>query len=476
MTPPVDRDRRGFLTKVTPVILTFNEAPNIGRVLDRLTTFGEVLVVDSGSDDGTLEIVARYPNTRTVSRTFDSFSGQWNFATTECGLGTEWALAMDADYVLPDEFLDELSRLSPADDVGGYRVSFTYCIFGKALSATLYPPVVALLRHRQAHYVQEGHCMRAQVKGSVGALQARVLHDDRKPLARWLSSQARYADEEAELLLSSPSGSLRVQDRIRRMIVVAPWLVPMHFLVARGGISDGWRGILLRHAAGTGGGHPCAEAAGAAIHEGTKVKRRQLGSGPGGVLAKAAPPVHEHEVSLPRPVVTGAPRHGGDVVKVEACLVEEAHQRRDRRFVGLREEGHLHQDDLHLRKCRLRALQRLELPALEVELEQGVVVGAEARSEEAIQRDHLHLGCRTGRLLWGDVRTGRHLSRDDLEPQFLLFARTQRGGVQEKQRLPGQRLEEGQAGGLRFDQVNFGIKPEEATREAREIPRVRPHR
>ena len=243
MTPQVERDRQGFLAQVTPVILTYNEAPNIGRVLDRLTAFEEVLVVDSGSDDGTLEIVARYPNTRTVSRRFDSFSGQWNFATRECGLGTEWALAMDADYVLPDEFLDELARLSPADDVGGYRVSFTYCIFGKALSATLYPPVVVLLRHRRAHYVQEGHCMRAQVEGSVGALRARVLHDDRKPLARWLSSQARYGEEEAELLLSSPSRSLRVQDRIRRMIVVAPWLVPMHFLIARGGISDGWRGI-----------------------------------------------------------------------------------------------------------------------------------------------------------------------------------------------------------------------------------------
>lgn len=237
------RDRRGFLAQVTPVILTYNEAPNIGRVMDRLTAFEEVLVVDSGSDDGTLDIVARYPNTRTVSRPFDSFSEQWNYAIRECGIGTEWALAMDADYVLPDDFLDELSHLSPADHVDGYRVSFTYCIFGKALSATLYPPVVALLRHRRAHFVQEGHCMRAQVQGSLGALRAHVLHDDRKPLARWLSAQARYADEEADLLLNRPFRSLRLQDRARRMIVVAPWLVPVHFLIARGGIMNGWRGI-----------------------------------------------------------------------------------------------------------------------------------------------------------------------------------------------------------------------------------------
>ena len=243
MSPSVKLDRPGFLARVTPVILTFNEAPNIGRVLDRLTAFDEVLVVDSGSDDGTLEIVARYRNARIIFRPFDSFSGQWNFAIRECGIGTEWALALDADYVLPDDFLEELSCLSPTEDVGGYQVSFTYCVLGKALSGTLYPPVLALLRHRGAHYVQDGHCMRAQAEGTVGALRSRVHHDDRKPLARWLSSQAKYAEEEAELLLVKPARSLRVQDRIRRMIVVAPWLVPLHFLVVRGGIRDGWQGI-----------------------------------------------------------------------------------------------------------------------------------------------------------------------------------------------------------------------------------------
>ena len=243
MIPSVKRDRPGFLAQVTPVVLTFNEAPNVGRVLDQLTAFYEVLVLDSGSDDGTQDIVARYPNTRTVTRRFDSHSAQWNFAIHECGITTQWVLALDADYVLPDDFLDELSRLSPTEDVAGYQVSFTYCVFGKALSATLYPPVVALLRHRSAHYVQDGHTQRAKVEGAVGALRARVFHDDRKSLVRWLSSQSKYADEEVELLLVRPARSLRLQDRIRRMIVVAPWLVPLHFLVVRGGIRDGWPGI-----------------------------------------------------------------------------------------------------------------------------------------------------------------------------------------------------------------------------------------
>lgn len=233
----------GFLQQVTPVVLTFNEAPNIGRSLERLRCFDEVLVVDSGSTDETLEIVASFANTRVVTRPFDSFAGQWNFALREGGIQTEWALAMDADYILTDEFLAELSALAPSDNTVAYRLAFDYCIFGRKLSATLYPPIIALHRHKQVHYIQDGHCMRAQVVGTVGQLQSRVQHDDRKPLSRWLASQAKYADQEAALLLSKPASELRIQDRLRRLMVITPWLVPLYCMTVGRGALDGWAGI-----------------------------------------------------------------------------------------------------------------------------------------------------------------------------------------------------------------------------------------
>lgn len=233
----------GFLAQVTPVVLTFNEAPNIARCLQRLRSFREVLVVDSGSTDETLTIVARHPNTRVLHRPFDSFAGQWNFALREGGISTEWALAMDADYILTNALLAELDSLSPAPAVAGYWLRFRYCIFGKELRGALYPPVVALHRHRCTSYVQDGHCMRAQVDGQIGELVHPALHDDRKPLSRWLASQGRYAAEEAELILSRPWEALRLQDRIRRLGVIAPWLVPLYCLTVKRGLLDGWPGV-----------------------------------------------------------------------------------------------------------------------------------------------------------------------------------------------------------------------------------------
>ena len=232
-----------FLRHITPIVLTFNESPNIARALSKLASFSEVLVVDSGSTDETLALIAEYPNVRVLSRPFDSFSGQWNFALRNGGVATEWVLAMDADYILTDDGLAELAALLPGDSTVAYRVPFTYCIFGNALRSTLYPPLIALYRHRGVHYVQDGHCMRAQVSGAVGDLQVRVRHDDRKPLSRWLSSQASYAEQESALLLSKPWRQLRLQDRLRRLIVITPWLVPLYCLTVGRGALDGWPGL-----------------------------------------------------------------------------------------------------------------------------------------------------------------------------------------------------------------------------------------
>ncbi len=80
-------------------------------------------------------------------------------------------------------------------------------------------------------------------KGQTENLTAPILHDDRKPLSRWLISQSNYTKLEAEKLLSLPPGSLSWNDRVRRWRIVAPAAVLFYCLVLRGGILDGWPGF-----------------------------------------------------------------------------------------------------------------------------------------------------------------------------------------------------------------------------------------
>jgi glycosyltransferase involved in cell wall biosynthesis len=225
------------------LILTYDEAANISRTLDALKGFSDVVVLDSGSKDDTLEVVGRYPNARVVSRVFDSHAVQWNYGLTGCGISREWVLALDADYVLPHTLVSEIARLVPEKQTGGYRIGFNYCVFGRRLSGTLYLPIVALYRRQSAYYIQDGHTQRVVVDGDINRLRERIDHDDRKSLGRWLASQSKYAGLEADLLASTPWKQLGLPKKLRRLVVVAPWLVPLYCLIVCKGILDGWPGL-----------------------------------------------------------------------------------------------------------------------------------------------------------------------------------------------------------------------------------------
>jgi glycosyltransferase involved in cell wall biosynthesis len=232
-----------MLEQVTPIILTRNEAPNIGRTLDRLRWAEDIVVVDSFSEDGTLEIVSSLPQARMFQRQFDTHAEQWNFALKETGLSSEWVLALDADYVPTPALIEELSSLKPTADVAGYRTNFVYCIEGRPLRGSAYPPVTVLYRRERAVYRQDGHTQRVAVDGRVESLHAPILHDDRKPLAHWLQSQARYMQIEARKLTESDARVLNWADRLRKARFAAPLVMLLYVLFLKRAILDGRAGL-----------------------------------------------------------------------------------------------------------------------------------------------------------------------------------------------------------------------------------------
>jgi glycosyltransferase involved in cell wall biosynthesis len=230
-----------MLEEITPLILTYNEAPNIGRTLERLTWARDIVVVDSFSTDDTIEIASSFPQVRVFQRAFDSHRNQWEFGLRATTIQTPWVLALDADYLVTNEVLAELESLQPNEATAGYSASFQYCIHGKKLHSGIYPPVTVLYRRDTAVYVQDGHTQRVVVDGRVEDLRSALLHDDRKPLRHWLHSQARYAELEGERIINGEA--LDFKDRLRLCFVVAPAATLFYCLFVRLGIFDGWRGF-----------------------------------------------------------------------------------------------------------------------------------------------------------------------------------------------------------------------------------------
>ena len=200
-----------ILDQITPLLLTFNEAPNLARTLAQLAWATRIIVVDSGSTDDTLAICKSFSQVEVITREFDTFAGQCNFGLTQ--IQSPWVLSLDADYVLTDELVAELRALAAADDVMGFYARFTYCIHGRPLRASLYPPRTVLYRKDGARYADDGHGHRVQITGKILPLASKIEHDDRKPLERWLGEQLKYSAKEAAQLTTTPAAQNSVSLR-----------------------------------------------------------------------------------------------------------------------------------------------------------------------------------------------------------------------------------------------------------------------
>lgn len=229
-----------MLENVTPVVMTFNEEPNIARTLQALAWAKRIIVIDSYSQDRTLEIARVFPQVTIFQREFDHVAYQFDYAIRQAE--TEWVLAMDADYVLTDEFVSEMATLIKHSDRNLYFVGLKYCVCGKPLRSAILPPREVLFRKDKAKYFPDGHRFDLRVEGECGMMTSFIYHDDRKPLSRWLWAQGRYVVLESKKLRETPPSQLNLADRIRQTKLWAPLLVFIYCFFVKGNIFDGWRG------------------------------------------------------------------------------------------------------------------------------------------------------------------------------------------------------------------------------------------
>lgn len=204
------------LERITPVVLTFDEEPNLGRCLESLRWARRVVVVDSGSTDRTREIASAFANVDWFERPFDSHGRQWSHALHETRVATEYALALDADMSVTVELLRELDAALPSSPAGAI-IPFEYRYDGRPLRGSVYPAQLRLMRLTEAVITQPGHTQVFSVRGEpVLRLRARLIHDDRKPFERWVTSQLGYSRDEAERIRGGIE-SRGPRDLIRRL-------------------------------------------------------------------------------------------------------------------------------------------------------------------------------------------------------------------------------------------------------------------
>ena len=219
-------------SRVTPLLLTFNEEPNLDRVLRALTWAKEVVVVDSGSTDRTVEIAGSFPNVRLVERAFDSHGQQWEFGIRNTGISTDYILALDADMEVPADFVGELERQFLPGTFAGGITPFRLVFEKRALIGGIYPAQLRIFRGEAVSVTQRGHTQVFQIDGPAYLFKNPLRHEDRKPFSRWIQAQLKYAQLELDRIEKSPETSAR--DRLRR-IGIMPVISALLSYVRAGG-------------------------------------------------------------------------------------------------------------------------------------------------------------------------------------------------------------------------------------------------
>ena len=210
-----------FPLPLTVIFTTYNEAPNIEAALESVAAWAaEIIVVDSFSTDGTVEIIEKFGDIRLFQRAYFGPADQKNWAIPQAK--NQWILLMDADEratpAMRDEIAEILRGLSMSDlgfsisehgtsdirhptsdirhPIDGYWVGFTHFFMGQKVrfSGWQNDKTVRLIQRDRCRYNQNRVHEEIVTDGlTMGRLTAKFDHYTFRDITHFVQKQERYA-------------------------------------------------------------------------------------------------------------------------------------------------------------------------------------------------------------------------------------------------------------------------------------------
>jgi glycosyltransferase involved in cell wall biosynthesis len=183
--------------QVSVTVITKNEAPIIRTMLQSVRWASEIIVVDSGSTDGTVEI-ARESTPKVIHHEFSDFATQKNFADS---LATcDWILNLDADEICTDDLAQEIQQLN-GDDFAAYFISRRNYFNNRWIRHCGWSPDYKLRLYRRTAGTWKGRVhesIRIEGPAKTRKLKGEILHYTVRNFDWYLSSIHLYSQLAAE--------------------------------------------------------------------------------------------------------------------------------------------------------------------------------------------------------------------------------------------------------------------------------------
>lgn len=239
------------MSQFSAVILTLDEELNVARAVRsaKLLT-DDVLVIDSGSTDRTVEL-AREHGAEVMARPFDDFAGQRNAALDSGRLRGRFAVFLDADEQVTPAFAEALRRLVAADpEIDAVKICRKFHFWGRWVkAASSYPHFIdRVVRIGAARFRQVGHGEAFDGARRVARLEEPLHDEDSKGVGAWIERHNRYAEQEARALsrrLADGGDEMTAWRRLRarlRAVPGWPWAALAYYWLVRGGLFEGRAG------------------------------------------------------------------------------------------------------------------------------------------------------------------------------------------------------------------------------------------
>lgn len=249
---------------LTAIVLTCNEAANIGPCLRSLAWVDDAVIVDSGSTDGTIEAArAARPDVRVLEHPFEDFGQQRNWALDHAEPRHDWILFFDADERSNDAFAEAVQhRVNEPGGCVGFYLCYRNFFLGRWLKrCTLYPSwQLRLLRQGEVRYRKEGHGQREVTDGPLDYVHVPYDHYGfSKGVAEWIERHNRYSTNEVDLIREIRREPLQLSDllwgkpierrrclkRLAARMGFRPVARFVYLYVLRRGFLDGRAGLLF---------------------------------------------------------------------------------------------------------------------------------------------------------------------------------------------------------------------------------------
>ena len=187
---------------ISAAIITYNEERNIARVIESLRCCDEILVLDSGSNDRTVEVATKL-GARVVEASWHGYAAQKNIAASL--VQHDWVLSLDADESLSEALEAEIWQIKKnGPQFDGYTMPRLAQYLGRwILHCGWYPDrKVRLFDRRKAKWVGDFVHETVRVQGRVGHLKSNLLHFTCDSLSEHVRSMDRYTTLAAQEIAS----------------------------------------------------------------------------------------------------------------------------------------------------------------------------------------------------------------------------------------------------------------------------------